>query len=101
MLGVHGIALGIFTPANNSVVMRAIPSHTAATGGGMLNMSRGLGTALGVALVTLALHLPVGGRLLDGPHAAVAILAVAAALMLLSARRIPQTRISQARIPVT
>jgi len=101
LLGVLGIALGIFTPANNSVVMRAIPSHTAATGGGMLNMSRGLGTALGVALVTLALHLPVGGRLLDGPHAAVAILAVAAALMLLSARRIPQTRISQARIPVT
>jgi MFS family permease len=101
MVGVLGIALGIFTPANNHVVMRAIPAHTAATGGGMLNMSRGLGTALGVALVTLALHLPVGGRLLDGPHAAVAILAVAAVLMLLSARRIPPTPIPRPRIRVT
>jgi hypothetical protein len=87
--------LGIFAPANNSVVMRAIPSHTAATGGGMLNMSRSLGTALGVALVTLALHLrPAGARLFDGPHTALAILAVAAALMLLSARRIPATHIT-------
>jgi EmrB/QacA subfamily drug resistance transporter len=93
LLGVLGIALGIFTPPNNSVVMHAIPSHTAATGGGMLNMSRGLGTALGVALVTLALHLPTSGRLLDGPHVALMILAVAAVLMLASARRIPRTRI--------
>ncbi len=69
--------------------MRAVPAHTAATGGGMLNMSRGLGTALGVALVTLALHLHrAGARLLDGPHAALAMLAVAAVLMLVSARRI-------------
>jgi EmrB/QacA subfamily drug resistance transporter len=95
LLGALGISLGIFTPENNSVVMRAIPSHTAATGGGMLNMSRSLGTALGVALVTLALHLrPVGARLFDGPHTALAILAVAAALMLLSARRIPATHIA-------
>lgn len=89
LLGALGIALGVFTPANNHVVMRAVPSHTPATGGGMLNMSRGLGTALGVALVTLALHLPVGGRIFDGPHTALAILAVAAVLMLVSARRIP------------
>ena len=97
LLGVLGIALGIFTPANNSVVMRAVPSHTAATGGGMLNMSRGLGTALGVALVTLALHLPVGGRHFDGPHTALTVLAVAAVLMLASARRIPATHITAAR----
>jgi MFS family permease len=95
LLGTLGIALGIFTPANNSVVMRAMPSHTVATGGGMLNMSRGLGTALGVALVTLALHLRSGGRLLDGPHTAVAILAAAAVLMLFSARHIPQALIAE------
>ena len=99
LLGALGIALGIFTPANNGVVMRAVPSHTAATGGGMLNMSRGLGTALGVALVTLALHLHrAGASLLDGPHAALAILAVAAVLMLLSARRIPKTGIAVAHV---
>jgi EmrB/QacA subfamily drug resistance transporter len=99
LLAALGIALGIFTPANNHVVMRAVPSHTAATGGGMLNMSRGLGTALGVALVTLALHLHrAGGGLLDGPHAALAILAVAAVFMLLSARRIPKRGIAAAHV---
>ncbi len=90
LLAALGIALGIFTPANNSLVMHAVPAHTVATGGGLLNMSRGLGTALGVALVTLALHLrPAGARVLDGPHSALLVLAVAAGVMLLSARLIP------------
>lgn len=94
LLGALGIALGIFTPANNSLVMHAVPTHTVGTGGGLLNMSRGLGTALGVALVTLALHLRhAGARVLDGPHSALAVLAVAAAVMLLSARLIPSSRV--------
>lgn len=96
LLGALGIALGVFTPANNSVVMRAIPTRTAATGGGLLNMSRGLGTALGVALVTLALHLHPA-RVLDGPRTAVIILAAAAVLMLASARLIPPSRAQTAR----
>ena len=36
--------------------MTAIPPGQAAAAGGMVNMARGLGTALGVAVVTLALH---------------------------------------------
>jgi MFS family permease len=87
LLGALGAALGIFTPANNSLVMHAIPIHVAGTGGGLLNMTRSLGTALGVALVTLALHLrPAGAQLFDGPRSALLLLAVAAALMVLSAR---------------
>jgi hypothetical protein len=36
--------------------MAAIPARDAATAGGMVNLARGLGTALGVAVVTLGLH---------------------------------------------
>ena len=96
LLGALGIALGIFTPANNTVVMRSIPACTAGTGGGLLNMTRSLGTALGVALITLALHLsPAGARLLGadqaGPRTALLILTAGAAVMLVSARFIPTT----------
>jgi len=55
-------------------------------------MTRGLGTALGVALVALALHLrPDDARMLDGPRTALVILTAGAAVMLLSARLIPAT----------
>jgi MFS family permease len=57
VLAVVGLGLGTFTPANNAMIMGAIPRHASGTGGGLVNMARGLGTALGVALVTLALHL--------------------------------------------
>ncbi|GAA1219625.1 MFS transporter [Kitasatospora nipponensis] len=59
-LALLGLALGVFVPANNTLVMRAIPTASAGTGGGMVNMTRGLGTAIGVAAVTLALHLAPG-----------------------------------------
>jgi MFS family permease len=57
LLAVLGLGLGVFIPANNAAIMGGIPSRSAAVGGGLLNMGRGLGTALGVALVTLCLHL--------------------------------------------
>lgn len=96
LLALLGLALGTFTPANNTLVMGAIPAQSAATGGGLVSMTRSLGTALGVALVTLALSLGAGAHhLLDGPRAAVAILTVAAALTLLSARLAPVARSSR------
>lgn len=56
-------------------------------------MSRSLGTALGVALVTFPLHvLPAGARLPDEPQVVLTVLAVAAVRMLLCALRIPATR---------
>jgi len=65
------VGMGIFTRANNSLVMHAVPARTAGTGGGLLNMTRSLGTALGVALVALALHVrPAGNHLYDGPRTA-------------------------------
>lgn len=57
LLFLIGLGLGVFIPANNSSIMGAIPARMSATGGGLVNMARGLGTALGVALVTLSLHL--------------------------------------------
>lgn len=59
-LVVMGLGLGVFIPANNSSIMAAIPARMAATGGGLVNMARSLGTALGVALVALCLHLDAG-----------------------------------------
>ena len=95
LLATLGAALGVFIPANNTLVMHAIPARAAGTGGGLLNMTRSLGTALGVALVTLALHLrPDGAGPLDGPRAALIGLAIAAAVMLLSTRLLPSTRSS-------
>ena len=55
-LGLLGVGLGIYIPANNTAIMAAIPPGQAAAAGGMVNMARGMGTALGVAVVTLALH---------------------------------------------
>jgi hypothetical protein len=50
------VGLGAYIPANNAHIMAAILAGDAATAGGMVNMTRGLGTALGVAVVTLGLH---------------------------------------------
>ncbi|WP_370155259.1 MFS transporter [Streptacidiphilus sp. EB129] len=84
-LALLGLALGVFTPANNTLVMQAVPQSAAGTGGGMVNMGRGLGTALGVAAVTLALHLAPGPA---GPRSAVAVLLVfAAAAVALTSRK--------------
>ncbi|WP_329561565.1 MFS transporter [Kitasatospora sp. NBC_01266] len=82
-LALLGLALGIFVPANNTLVMRAIPTTSAGTGGGMVNMTRGLGTAIGVAAVTLALHLfggDTGARAAALTMLAFAVLALASTL---------------------
>jgi MFS family permease len=69
-----GAGLGVFIPANNGSIMSAIPGRIAATGGGLVNMGRSLGTALGVAMMTLCLH--AGGALRSGPQLALAVLAM-------------------------
>ena len=55
-LALLGVGLGTYVPANNSSVMAAVPVQQAAAAGGMVSMARGLGTALGVAVVTLTPH---------------------------------------------
>jgi len=71
LLGLAGAGLGAFVPANSASVMRAAPAGRAAEVGGVLNMTRGIGTALGVALAGLlyglgATLLPLGGAALLG-----------------------------------
>ncbi|WP_236789389.1 MFS transporter [Amycolatopsis sp. GM8] len=91
---VLGVGLGVFIPVNNSAIMGAIPARMSATGGGLVNMARGLGTALGVAVVTLSLHVAeTSGAPSTGPRLAVAALllfGVAAAATAVAAR--PQER---------
>jgi EmrB/QacA subfamily drug resistance transporter len=49
-LGVIGVGFGAFTPANNAAIMGAAPLRRAGSAGGVLNLTRGLGTSIGVAL---------------------------------------------------
>lgn len=52
-----GVGLGAFTPANNAAIMAAAPARQSGMAGGILNLTRGLGTSLGVAIVGLILGL--------------------------------------------
>lgn len=52
-----GTGLGIFTPPNNSSVMGSLPSSRLGVGGGILNMARSLGMAMGTALSGMMLAL--------------------------------------------
>lgn len=80
LLGLLGVGLGSYTPANNAEIMAAIPAGNAATAGGMVNMTRGIGTALGVAVVTLGLHIGRTGigQSGDGQTVSMAVLAMVA-----------------------
>ena len=85
-----GIGLGVYIPANNAAIMAAIPNRAAATIGGMLNMARGLGTAIGVSAVALALHMakPAGGANVS-VSAGMAVLAGAALAAVWAGRAAP------------
>jgi predicted MFS family arabinose efflux permease len=87
LLGLIGAGLGVYIPANNVQIMLAAGASDASALGGMVNVTRGLGTAFGVAVVTLALH--AGGRIdaAAGPALAVAALAAAALVATLAGAR--------------
>ncbi|HEX6342043.1 MFS transporter [Umezawaea sp.] len=78
-LALLGFGLGVFTPANNAGVMAALPPGRAGLGGGLVNTTRGLGTALGIAISTYVLHTG-GGQALRTTFAVLAVVAVACAL---------------------
>jgi len=73
-LALAGVGLGAFTPANNAAIMSASPPGHTGVVSGVLNMTRGLGTALGVAL-TGALFTAVVG--VNGANVARASVAAA------------------------
>jgi MFS family permease len=87
-LGLLGVGLGAYIPANNTAIMAVVPPEQAAAAGGMVNMARGLGTAAGVAVVTLALHAAARlGHASAGPAVAMAALAACALAAAQAARR--------------
>jgi MFS family permease len=79
-----GLGLGVFIPASNTAIMTASAGTSAGVLGGLVNLARGIGTALGVSIVTLALHLAQGPGGPD-PRPALAMLAVAATAAALTA----------------
>ncbi|MFI9323707.1 MFS transporter [Kitasatospora aureofaciens] len=87
---VAGYGLGLLLPANNALVMRAIPAECSAVGGGMVNMARSLGTALGMALSVLGVHL--AGAASGGRTVLVALAAVAVAAVALTRPATPRSR---------
>ena len=50
LLALVGVGMGLFTSPNNASIMGAAPERQAGMASGVLNMSRGMGTALGLAL---------------------------------------------------
>ena len=62
VLAMAGLGLGAFVPANNAVIMRTAGPGSASVLGGLVNMARGIGTTLGIALVTVCLHLAGPGQ---------------------------------------
>ncbi len=63
LLGVLGLGVGLFTPANNSAIMGSAPPHRRGVAAGLLNMTRSLGTSLGVAAVGTLMGLSLAARL--------------------------------------
>jgi MFS family permease/DNA-binding MarR family transcriptional regulator len=56
-LAVAGAGLGLFVPANNTVIMRSVADSSASLVGGLVSMARGIGTTFGISLMALAWHL--------------------------------------------
>jgi MFS family permease len=50
-----GLGVGIYTPANNTLIMGAVGPHVAALAGGLVNTGRAVGTAGGTAVVAASL----------------------------------------------
>jgi EmrB/QacA subfamily drug resistance transporter len=81
-LALAGVGLGAFTPANNATIMSASPKGHTGVVSGVLNMTRGFGTALGVAVAS-ALYIAASGAGGAGapPDAAASGLTVALAAL--------------------
>jgi EmrB/QacA subfamily drug resistance transporter len=85
-LATTGIGLGAFTPPNNAAIMGSVEPEQAGMASGVLNMTRGLGTSLGLALAGLAYTIGAGSapatahRALSGYRDAMLFLAGVAVL---------------------
>lgn len=57
LLALVGVGLGLFTPPNNAAIMGSVPEQQSGVASGVLNMTRGIGTAFGLALTGLVYDL--------------------------------------------
>jgi MFS family permease len=85
LLLLMGAFLGLVIPANNATVMAAVPASASAVTGGMVNVARALGTAFGVAVAAMGLHVAelhnwVGPQVVLGAMAACSIALAATTL---------------------
>jgi MFS family permease len=69
LLACVGVGMGLFTSPNNASIMGAAPEQQAGMASGVLNMTRGLGTALGLA-VTGTIFTVAGGDIVKAGGAA-------------------------------
>jgi EmrB/QacA subfamily drug resistance transporter len=69
LLALVGVGMGLFTSPNNASIMGAAPEQQAGMASGVLNMTRGLGTALGLA-VTGTIFTVAGGDIVKTAGAA-------------------------------
>jgi len=95
LLAVTGLGIGTFTPPNNAAIMGAAPPHQSGMASGVLNMTRGLGTSIGLALAGLAYTAGAGAH--SHPSAAQAGAGYSDAAWLLAAAAIAAAVISAAR----
>jgi EmrB/QacA subfamily drug resistance transporter len=98
-LALVGVGLGLFIPPNNTSIMSTAPRSQAGTASGVLNMTRGLGTAFGLALTGLvfgafAAHRTSVSAATNGFKAATLLLAVVAVLAAIIAA-VPSSRSRQ------
>ncbi|HVX22809.1 MAG TPA: DHA2 family efflux MFS transporter permease subunit [Acidimicrobiales bacterium] len=61
-LVVLGVGLGMFTPPNNAAVMGSVPRAQSGVAGGVLNTTRGMGTAMGLAFTSLVFGAVAGSE---------------------------------------
>jgi MFS family permease len=60
-LAAVGVGAGVFMPANNTAIMTSAKARQAGVAGGVTNLTRGVGTSLGVALTGMVFDLAAGG----------------------------------------
>jgi EmrB/QacA subfamily drug resistance transporter len=93
LLASIGVGLGLFTSPNNAAIMGSVPPRQAGMASGILNMSRGMGTALGLAVTGLIFSVSGGdaGGMAAADHAfsvtALALAGVAVAAGVVAALR--------------
>jgi MFS family permease len=93
-----GLGIGMFTPSNNASVMSSVPKRRVGVASGVVNLTRGLGTALGLSVTVLVFEQATQGSKSASAtsegftRALIVLSAVAVAAALLSLLRRPKAQ---------